>query len=184
MEPDDRGGGRLVSASSSWTFGPASCASAACASDCSSSRSRSWRCCSNVPARSSAAKSCRRALWPADTFVDFDHGLNKAINKIREALGDSAESPALRRDRGPPRLPLHRRCARSPTRCRSAAPARDHTLAVTDSLPNRRRPPSADAVKIATSTPVSPAWAIAARLMLVLLGLAAWRFFRAGALGR
>jgi len=32
-------------------------------------------------------------LWPADTFVDFDHGLNKAINKIREALSDSAESP-------------------------------------------------------------------------------------------
>jgi TolB-like protein/DNA-binding winged helix-turn-helix (wHTH) protein/Flp pilus assembly protein TadD len=32
-------------------------------------------------------------LWPADTFVDFDHGLNKAISKIREALGDSAESP-------------------------------------------------------------------------------------------
>src|SRR6266699_3034890 len=31
-------------------------------------------------------------LWPADTFVDFDHGLNKAINKIREALSDSAES--------------------------------------------------------------------------------------------
>ena len=35
----------------------------------------------------------RNRLWPADTFVDFDHGLNKAINKIREALGDSAESP-------------------------------------------------------------------------------------------
>src|SRR5712664_4525329 len=32
-------------------------------------------------------------LWPADTFVDFDHGLNKAINKIREALSDSADSP-------------------------------------------------------------------------------------------
>jgi TolB-like protein/DNA-binding winged helix-turn-helix (wHTH) protein/Tfp pilus assembly protein PilF len=32
-------------------------------------------------------------LWPADTFVDFDHGLNKAVSKIREALGDSAESP-------------------------------------------------------------------------------------------
>jgi TolB-like protein/DNA-binding winged helix-turn-helix (wHTH) protein/Flp pilus assembly protein TadD len=32
-------------------------------------------------------------LWPADTFVDFDHGLNKAISKIREALGDSAASP-------------------------------------------------------------------------------------------
>jgi TolB-like protein/DNA-binding winged helix-turn-helix (wHTH) protein/Tfp pilus assembly protein PilF len=35
----------------------------------------------------------QKKLWPADTFVDFDHGLNKVINKIREALGDSAESP-------------------------------------------------------------------------------------------
>jgi DNA-binding winged helix-turn-helix (wHTH) protein len=34
----------------------------------------------------------REQLWP-DTFVDFDHSLNKAINKIREVLGDSAESP-------------------------------------------------------------------------------------------
>jgi TolB-like protein len=32
-------------------------------------------------------------LWPSDTFVDFDHSLNKAINKLREALGDSAEYP-------------------------------------------------------------------------------------------
>jgi len=31
-------------------------------------------------------------LWPADTFVDFDHGLNKDISKIRRALGDSAEN--------------------------------------------------------------------------------------------
>ena len=35
----------------------------------------------------------RQRLWTADTFVDLDHGLNKAINKIREALGDSAASP-------------------------------------------------------------------------------------------
>jgi TolB-like protein/DNA-binding winged helix-turn-helix (wHTH) protein/Flp pilus assembly protein TadD len=35
----------------------------------------------------------RNRLWRADTFVDFDHGLNKAINKIRETLGDSAASP-------------------------------------------------------------------------------------------
>ena len=32
-------------------------------------------------------------LWAADTIVDFDHGLNKAINKVRNALGDSAENP-------------------------------------------------------------------------------------------
>jgi TolB-like protein/DNA-binding winged helix-turn-helix (wHTH) protein/Flp pilus assembly protein TadD len=35
----------------------------------------------------------RQKLWPADTFVDFDHGLNSAINKLREALGDSADAP-------------------------------------------------------------------------------------------
>lgn len=34
----------------------------------------------------------RTALWPADTFVDFDHSLNTAINKIREVLGDSASN--------------------------------------------------------------------------------------------
>jgi TolB-like protein/DNA-binding winged helix-turn-helix (wHTH) protein len=35
----------------------------------------------------------RRRLWPDDTFVDFDHGLGSAINRLREALGDSAENP-------------------------------------------------------------------------------------------
>lgn len=35
----------------------------------------------------------RQRIWPADTFVDFDHSLNTAVNKIREALGDSASSP-------------------------------------------------------------------------------------------
>ena len=35
----------------------------------------------------------RQRLWPADTFVDFDHGLNTAINKVREALGDGAANP-------------------------------------------------------------------------------------------
>src|SRR5215470_6530267 len=33
----------------------------------------------------------RQQLWPADTFVDFDNGLNTAVSKLREALGDSAE---------------------------------------------------------------------------------------------
>jgi TolB-like protein/DNA-binding winged helix-turn-helix (wHTH) protein len=32
-------------------------------------------------------------LWPAGTFVDFERGLNKAVNKLRDALGDSAELP-------------------------------------------------------------------------------------------
>jgi TolB-like protein/DNA-binding winged helix-turn-helix (wHTH) protein len=35
----------------------------------------------------------KRRLWSANTFVDFDHSLNKAVNRLREALQDSAEQP-------------------------------------------------------------------------------------------
>lgn len=35
----------------------------------------------------------QQKLWPADTFVDFDHGLNSAVARLREALNDSAERP-------------------------------------------------------------------------------------------
>jgi Tol biopolymer transport system component/DNA-binding winged helix-turn-helix (wHTH) protein len=35
----------------------------------------------------------RQRLWPSDTFVDFNHGLNAAVNKLRAALGDLAEAP-------------------------------------------------------------------------------------------
>ena len=35
----------------------------------------------------------RQRLWGEDTFVDFDHGLNTAVNKLREALGDLASQP-------------------------------------------------------------------------------------------
>src|SRR6476661_6930378 len=37
----------------------------------------------------------RSAIWPQDTFVDFDHALNTAITKIRLALGDNAEQPTF-----------------------------------------------------------------------------------------
>src|SRR6476620_4712439 len=35
----------------------------------------------------------RSKLWPADTFVDFDHSLNAAIKRLRDAFGESAETP-------------------------------------------------------------------------------------------
>ncbi len=35
----------------------------------------------------------RHRLWPGDTFVDYEHSVNAAINKLREALSDSADSP-------------------------------------------------------------------------------------------
>src|SRR6266704_4025368 len=35
----------------------------------------------------------RSRLWPADTFVDFDHSLNAAVKRLRDALGESADAP-------------------------------------------------------------------------------------------
>src|SRR5271169_2792184 len=35
----------------------------------------------------------RQKVWPTDVYVDFDQGLNNAIKKVREAVGDSADSP-------------------------------------------------------------------------------------------
>jgi TolB-like protein/DNA-binding winged helix-turn-helix (wHTH) protein/Flp pilus assembly protein TadD len=45
------------------------------------------------PGKVVTREELRRKLWPADTFVDFDHGLNAAIRRLREALDDSAETP-------------------------------------------------------------------------------------------
>ena len=35
----------------------------------------------------------RAKIWSADTFVDFDHGLYSAMERLRDALGDSADNP-------------------------------------------------------------------------------------------
>src|SRR5439155_3429697 len=34
-----------------------------------------------------------KKIWPGDTFVDFDHGLHAAVNRLRQALNDSADNP-------------------------------------------------------------------------------------------
>ena len=62
------------------------------------------------PGQTITRDQLKNVLWPSDTFVDFDHSLNAAIAKLRQALGDSAENPALYRDSSKARLPLH--CAR------------------------------------------------------------------------
>ena len=45
------------------------------------------------PSEIVSREEMRLRLWGADTFVDFDHGLNSAVNKIRDALSDSASAP-------------------------------------------------------------------------------------------
>ena len=45
------------------------------------------------PGKMVGREELRQRLWPEDTFVDFDHGLNAAVRRLREALGDSADAP-------------------------------------------------------------------------------------------
>ena len=45
------------------------------------------------PGQMVTREELRSRLWSADTFVDFDHSLNAAIKRLRDALGDSAETP-------------------------------------------------------------------------------------------
>jgi TolB-like protein/Tfp pilus assembly protein PilF len=45
------------------------------------------------PGKVITREELRQKIWPSDTFVDFDHGINNAIKRLREALGDTAETP-------------------------------------------------------------------------------------------
>jgi TolB-like protein/DNA-binding winged helix-turn-helix (wHTH) protein/tetratricopeptide (TPR) repeat protein len=45
------------------------------------------------PGEAVTREEIQQKLWPADTFVDFEHSINTAVNKLREALGDDTETP-------------------------------------------------------------------------------------------
>jgi TolB-like protein/Flp pilus assembly protein TadD len=45
------------------------------------------------PGKVVTREELRKRVWPSDTFVDFDHGINNAVKRLREALGDTAEIP-------------------------------------------------------------------------------------------
>jgi Tol biopolymer transport system component/DNA-binding winged helix-turn-helix (wHTH) protein len=47
----------------------------------------------NRPGQMVSREELQKEIWAADTFVDFNHGLNAAVNKLRETLSDSAEEP-------------------------------------------------------------------------------------------
>src|SRR5262245_46136576 len=117
----------------------------------------------------------QKKLWPAETFVDFDHGLNKAINKIREALGDSAESPRFVET-------VARRGYRflADVRAADAVPVRSLEPAL-------QPPPAADArdrqdlaltLAILRHLPPPRAWKISTFVLLALLAsFASWRLY-------
>ena len=85
----------------------------------------------------------REQLWPADTYVDFDHSLNTAVRKLREALGDSAEAPRYVET-------LARRGYRfiAPVAPRVAQAAQSADAAVASPLPSSAARPSASARRL------------------------------------
>jgi TolB-like protein/DNA-binding winged helix-turn-helix (wHTH) protein/Flp pilus assembly protein TadD len=117
----------------------------------------------------------QKKLWPADTFVDFDHGLNKTINKIREALGDSAESPRFVET-------VARRGYRFLAEVKAADTAPVHSPEpTTQPHPSAEAPEHAGlAGKLATHKPVAAplAWKISVFVvLLVMVSLATWKLY-------
>src|SRR4030095_10954867 len=106
----------------------------------------------------------RQKLWPADTFVDFDTGLNSAIKKLRDVLGDSAEEPRYIQT-------LPRRGYRFIARVENGAPP---TLAV---VGDHHAPVLA--VPPARALRNKRRFVVAASLaaLLITAALVAWRFF-------
>jgi TolB-like protein/DNA-binding winged helix-turn-helix (wHTH) protein/Tfp pilus assembly protein PilF len=121
-----------------------------------------------------AREELQRKLWAADTFVDFDHGLNKVINKIREALGDSAESPRFVET-------VSRRGYRflADVKVADAAPVRRPELAIQPpaTVEVRDLPDRASKATLKHHLP-SIAWKIPVFVILLLAAsLAAWKLY-------
>ncbi len=115
----------------------------------------------------------RCKLWPADTFVDFDHSLNAAIRRLRDALGESAERPIFIET-------LARRGYRfmAPV-VQDGALESDQRVSTSGSVP-AATPPPPDAVNIPEGRPVTAGtriWkttVVAAALTIALVGTFVW----------
>jgi TolB-like protein/DNA-binding winged helix-turn-helix (wHTH) protein/Flp pilus assembly protein TadD len=115
----------------------------------------------------------QKKLWPADTFVDFDHGLNRAISKIREALSDSAESPRFVET-------VARRGYRflAEVKVVDTVPVRspEHVTQPHPTAEVRDRSDLAGKLAMLKHLLPSPAWRISASVLLLLMvSLAAWK---------
>src|SRR5438128_9697400 len=113
----------------------------------------------------------QKRLWPADTFVDFDHGLNKAINKIREALGDSAQSPRFVET-------VARRGYRflAEVEVADAAPVRSPDLATLPAADPRHRAGFAGKLAMLKDLQPALAWKISVFVLLLLMAFfGAWK---------
>ena len=111
-------------------------------------------------------------LWPAETFVDFEHGLNAAVRRLREALGDSAEAPRFvetlprrgYRFIAPVVQPSAGEQPTPPPAIDNQPPAPEASIAIASPLPARIRRPA-----------VTVAMVAAAVLVVTAAGYALWR---------
>jgi TolB-like protein/DNA-binding winged helix-turn-helix (wHTH) protein/Tfp pilus assembly protein PilF len=117
----------------------------------------------------------RRALWPEDTFVDFDHSLGTAINKLREVLGDSASNPRFVET-------LHRRGYRFIAPVVAVGEGEDAPV-VSEDPPIDQAPAIGESTEAGdpTPAPLPPAWPRRLKLLAIAVvvlsaGIAAWMF--------
>ncbi len=124
----------------------------------------------------------QKRLWPEDTFVDFEHGLNTAINKLRDALSDEADNPRFIET-----LPKRGYRFIAPVSATAAPRAHLHTLATSNpptpfpspsiSPANSSDISSPAAFAVAAKRRFSSSLAAAAMLLLCATLLVIWYFF-------
>ena len=107
------------------------------------------------PGQTVTREELRQRLWPADTFVDFDHSLNSSIKKLREALGDDSENPRFIET-------LHRRGYRF------IAPV-NRPVSPTPGVPALQRPSLAAGLTPTTRRSAAYKWAAVIALIAALL---------------
>ena len=124
----------------------------------------------------------QKRLWPEDTFVDFEHGLNTAINKLRDALSDEADNPRFIET-----LPKRGYRFIAPVSASAAPRAHLHTVAPANAptpFPSPATSPanssdisSPSSFAIAAKRRLSTSLAASAMLLLFAAFLVTWYFF-------
>jgi TolB-like protein/DNA-binding winged helix-turn-helix (wHTH) protein/Tfp pilus assembly protein PilF len=113
------------------------------------------------PTQVISREELRQSLWPDDTFVEFDHGLNNAVSRLREVLGDAADNPRFVET-----LPRHGYRFIAPVE-RLNAPVEEPVAAVANPAPVE---PPAVTVAVTTSRAVWKGVALAAVAIAALGG--------------
>ena len=113
----------------------------------------------------------RQVLWPSDTYVDFDHSLNTAIMKLRDALGDSADKPLYietipkrgYRFIAPVSKPLTAQSA-------TASPLGDSPAATEETADPKQLPPAPPEIPLPSIRRRHLAWLVSGAAVLLILG--------------